>query len=82
MPRNLSIHAAVQAKYDSASVAGRVGRRQGSELHLLKGVKQGCSLSPSMFGLSAYGLNAFLQALATTTGFAVANDVRHIIEAY
>ena len=75
----LSIHgavlAAVQAIYGSATIAIRVGRRQGPELQSLTGVKKTCLLSPTLFGLLAVGLHAFLQALGIADGIAVANDV-------
>ena len=50
--------------YSFATIAIRVGRRQGPELQSLTGVKQGCPFSPLLFGLLADGLHACLQVLA------------------
>ena len=67
--------AAVQTMYTSATIAVSMGRRQGPELQSLTGVKQGCPLSPTMFGLLSDGLQAYLQALARADCTAVVGKI-------
>ena len=53
--------AAIQGLYASASIAINVGGRHGPVLPSRTGVRQGCPLSPTLFGLFADGLHRFLQ---------------------
>ena len=60
--------AAVQSLYSSASVAVRIGGRHGPKLPSRTGVRQGCPLSPKLFGLFADGLHRFLQHTVSAHG--------------
>ena len=62
---------AVQSLYSNASVSVRVAGRHGPALPSRTGVKQGCPLSPTLFGLFADGLHAFLQGVASSSGVPV-----------
>ena len=55
------ILAAIKALYATASVAVNVGGRLGPVLPSKTGVRQGCPLSPTLFGLLADGLHYFLR---------------------
>ena len=63
--------AAVQSLYSTASVAVRVEGRQGPALPSRTGVKQGCPLSPTLFGLLADGLHRSLQLATAAHGVAI-----------
>ena len=73
--QRLGIHgrmlAAIQALYSTATVAVRINGRRGPAMPSLTGVKQGCPLSPTLFGLYADGLPRFLHAFAATEGIRV-----------
>ena len=60
----LGIHgrmlAAVKSLYATSSLAVKVGGRVGSSLPSQTGVKQGCPLSPTLFGLFLDGLHRYL----------------------
>ena len=60
--------AAVQALYSTATVAVRVQGQRGPALQSQTGVKQGCPVSPTLFGLLADGLHRSLQHAAAASG--------------
>ena len=60
--------AAVQALYSTASIAVRLQGRAGPAFSSDTGVKQGCPLSPTLFGILADGLHRTLQLLDTASG--------------
>ena len=70
--QRLGIHgrmlAAVQSLYATAEVAVKVGGRTGLRRRSLTGVKQGCPLSPTLFGLFADGLHRALLAACAAAG--------------
>ena len=66
---------AIQGLYGSATVAVKINGQQGLPLVLVSGVRQGCPLSPTLFGLLADGLHRFLQSAAAADGLAVGPDL-------
>ena len=60
--------AAIRSLYSSATIAIRVEGRQGPSVQSETGVKQGCPLSPTLFGLLADGLHRSLQHVALQHG--------------
>ncbi len=62
--RRLGVHgrmlAAVQSLYSDAAVAVKVAGRAGPSVPSRTGVKQGCPLSPTLFGLLLDGLHRYL----------------------
>ena len=58
--------AAVCSLYSTATIAVRVQGQQGPTLQSETGVKQGCPLSPTLFGLLADGLHRSLQPTAAS----------------
>ena len=62
---------AIQGLYGSATVAVKINGQQGLPLVSVSGVRQGCPLSPTLFGLLADGLHRFLQSAAAADGLAV-----------
>ena len=66
---------AIQGLYGSATVAVKINGRQGLPLVSVLGVRQGCPLSPTLFGLLADGLHWFLQSSAVVDGLAVRPDM-------
>ena len=66
---------AIQGLYGSATVAVKINGRQGLPLVSVSGVRQGCPLSPTLFGLLADGLHRFLQAAAAVDGLAIGPDM-------
>ena len=66
---------AIQGLYGSATVAVKINGQQGLPLVSVSGVRQGCPLSPTLFGLLADGLHRFLQSAAAADGLAVGPDL-------
>ena len=66
---------AIQGLYGSATVAVKINGQQGLPLVSVSGVRQGCPLSPTLFGLLADGLHRFLQPAAAADGLAVGPDL-------
>ena len=66
---------AVKGLYDTATVAVRINGRCGEPLESVSGVRQGCPLSPTLFGIFADGLHRFLQAVAAADGLAIRPDM-------
>ena len=68
----LGIHgrmlAAVQSLYTDCTVAIHVAGRTGSSIPSITGVKQGCPLSPTLFGLLLDGLHRFLRSHCPVQG--------------
>ena len=60
---------------DAATVAVRINGRCGQPLESVSGVRQGCPLSPTLFGIFADGLHRFLQAVAAADGLAIRPDM-------
>ena len=60
--------AAVQSLYSTASIAVKIQGQQGPAIQSETGVKQGCPLSPTLFGLLADGLHRALQSTAAQYG--------------
>jgi hypothetical protein len=62
--RRLGVHGAmlraIQSLYDGATVAVNIGGRMGASVPSETGVKQGCPLSPTLFGLFLDGLHRYL----------------------
>lgn len=54
------ILAAIQSLYANSTVAMKLGERRGQSLPSETGLKQGCPLSPTLFGLFADGLHRHL----------------------
>ena len=59
---------AIHGLYGSAAVRAKINGRQGLPLVSGSGVRQGCPLSPTLFGLLADGLHHFLQAAVAIDG--------------
>ena len=59
----------------SATVAVKINGQQGLPLVSVSGVRQGCPLSPTLFGLLADGLHRFLQSAAAADGLALGPDL-------
>ena len=68
---------AIQAMYATATGSVRVRGRSGPILPSRTGVRQGCPLSPTLFGLLADGVHNFLQGLAISEG--VPLGAEHVI---
>ena len=66
---------AIKGLYGSATVAVKINGQQGLPLVSVSGVRQGCPLSPTLFGLLADGLHRFLQSAAAADGLAVGPDL-------
>ena len=66
---------AIQGLSGSASIAVKINGQQGLPLVSVSGVRQGCPLSPTLFGLLADGLHRFLQSAAAADGLAVGPDL-------
>ena len=66
---------AIQGLCGSATVAVKINGQQGLPLVSVSGVRQGCPLSPTLFGLLADGLHRFLQSAAAADGLAVGPDL-------
>jgi len=64
--------AAIQSLYANAVYAISVGGRRGAGVPSARGVKQGCPLSPTLFGLLLDGLHWELRARAPDAGPALA----------
>ena len=66
---------AIQGLYSTATVAISVQGRAGPPLPSETGVRQGCPLSPTLFGLLADGLHRFLQATVCSAGIHVSSGM-------
>ena len=64
--------AAIRGLYSTATLAVRIQGRQGQAYDSVTGVKQGCPLSPTLFGLLADGLHRSLQHAAAASGVQLA----------
>jgi hypothetical protein len=60
--------AALQSLYANADYAMLILGRQGASVQSSAGVKQGCPLSPTLFGLLLDGLHRYLRATAPDAG--------------
>jgi len=60
--------AAIRSLYSGCTVSVKVNGRTGKSLPSQSGVKQGCPLSPTLFGLFADGLHRFLRSHCPADG--------------
>ena len=76
----LGIHgrmlAAVKSLYATTSLVVKVGGRVGTPIPSLTGVKQGCPLSPTLFGLFLDGLHRYIAAQCPHLGPALSDGTR------
>ena len=68
--------AAVKSLYATSSLAVKVGGRVGSPLPSQTGVKQGCPLSPTLFGLFLDGLHRYIAIHCPHIGPALSDGTR------
>ena len=66
---------ALKGLYSTAAVAVRLAGRSGPVLPSRSGVRQGCPLSPTLFGLLADGLHRSLQATAAAHGVQLSSSL-------
>ena len=69
--------AAIQSLYDSGTLSMKVGGTAGRPQVQQMGVRQGCPLSPTLFGLFCDGLHEHLIGLAPTAGLLLRSG-RHV----
>ena len=73
--QRLGVHghmlAALQSLYTGSTVRVNISGRMGSPQHSRTGLKQGCPLSPTLFGLLADGLHRYIAAACPGVGVAV-----------
>lgn len=69
--------AALQSMYDTASIRVNIQGRAGGSVLSYTGLRQGCPLSPTLFGLFADGLHRFLLAECPAQG-PVLSDGRRV----
>ena len=75
-----SMLAAIQSLYSTASVAVSIQGRIGPTLPSLTGVRQGCPLSPTLFGLLGDGLHRLLQATVSLCGIHILSNSHSITD--
>ena len=68
--------AAIQSLYADSSLAVKVAGRVGDRLPSRMGVKQGCPLSPTLFGLVLDGMHRYLLHHCPTLGVPLRDDLR------
>ena len=73
---------AIQSLYEGASLAVRVDSRVGQGQHPSIGVKQGCPLSPLLFGLVVDALDVHLKARMPNAGVELARDLMVVMLMY
>ena len=67
---------AVQSLYANSAITVKVDGRCGPSVPSRRGVKQGCPLSPTLFGLFMDGLHRHLQAVCSNEGHLMRNGGR------
>jgi hypothetical protein len=73
---------AVQSLYDTSTVAMKINGRVGQTLPSDTGVRQGCPLSPTLFGLILDGLARYLQHHCPDSGAALHTGERVPVQKY
>ena len=68
--------AALQSMYDTATIRVNINGRAGGSVPSYTGLRQGCPLSPTLFGLFADGLHRFLLAECLDLGPALSDGRR------
>ena len=78
--QRLGIHclmlSAIQSLYVGCHLAMKVGRRKGEALHSQTGVKQGCPLSPTLFGLFLDGLHSYISEQCPELGAPISDCMK------
>ena len=72
--------AAVQSLYANCQVAVKVQGHVGASIHTTTGLRQGCPLSPTLFGLFTDGLHHYLQQLVPSAGIEVLRTITSDME--
>jgi hypothetical protein len=70
---------AIQSLYTNCDITLKVGNSIGDTLPSCTGVKQGCPLSPTLFGLFADGLHRHLLSVCPSAGFQV-DDTTSVLD--
>ena len=65
---NSQMLAAIQSLYTDATIGIKVSNTMGIKVHSMAGVKQGCPLSPTLFGLFLDGLDRYLRVKCPDKG--------------
>ena len=75
--QRLGVHdgmlAAIKSIYKDSELSMNINGRVGHAVASQNGVKQGCPLSPTLFGLFADGLHRYLKLYCPDEGFALAD---------